>query len=77
MRHWALIAGLFATMVFGLAGCASGPRAAGRGEVGETFVVRPEGESVRVLNPGSVTVATNGAMPTLRVEAFRSEERKP
>ncbi len=30
-----------------------------------------------VLEPGVMSVSTNSGMPVLRVEAFRSEERKP
>ncbi len=29
------------------------------------------------LEPGTLSVSTNSGMPVLRVEAFRSEERKP
>ena len=30
-----------------------------------------------VLEPGTMSVSTNSGMPVLRVEAFRSEEKKP
>lgn len=71
-------AGLLAALVLALTGCASGAGSSARGQVGETFAVNGKGERVRVLNPGSVSVSTNGTMPTLRVEAFRSGgERKP
>lgn len=67
MLRLTLISGLFAALLIGPAGCASGPGTA----------VKSKSEPARVLNPGSVSVATNGTMPVLRVEAFRSEERTP